>query len=61
MAKYEYNCIECDITTEVSRPMTEDEVIPPCPTCGYKMVRSWKFNGGIQFNGSGFYTTDKSR
>ena len=56
MPNYEYNCIECDTKEEVVRSFSDEENIPMCPTCGYKMVRV--FNSfGIQFKGGGFYST----
>jgi putative FmdB family regulatory protein len=57
MATYEYGCIECDKTEEVSRGITDPESIPSCPSCGYAMVRVWNAPG-VQFKGSGFYKTD---
>jgi putative FmdB family regulatory protein len=57
MARYEYACEECEQSTEITRGMTETEVIPPCPACGYEMKRVYN-DFGIQFNGKGFYKTD---
>lgn len=58
MPIYEYGCITCEINTEVTRGFHDEEVIPPCPNCGYKMQRVYN-SFGIHFNGSGFYSTDK--
>lgn len=57
MAIYQYSCIECDKNLDITRGMTEDEIIPPCPSCGYKMARVYDAPG-IQFKGKGFYKTD---
>jgi len=57
MPIYEYVCIECDTSTEVTRSFNDQEKIPPCQNCGYSMVRSYNAPG-IQFKGSGFYKTD---
>jgi putative FmdB family regulatory protein len=57
MPTYEYNCIECETSTDVVRKFNEDEILPLCPKCGYKMVRVYT-PAGIQFKGSGFYKTD---
>ena len=57
MAKYEYACIECDKNVEVTRGMSEKEILPPCPSCGYEMARVYNAPG-VQFKGSGFYKTD---
>jgi putative FmdB family regulatory protein len=56
MPTYDYACIECDTNKEVSRGFNDNEVIPPCPKCGYNMTRVWN-TPGIQFKGGGFYST----
>jgi putative FmdB family regulatory protein len=56
MPTYEYNCITCDTSQDVTRAFDDEEVVPPCSSCGYKMIRV--FNSfGIQFKGGGFYST----
>jgi len=57
MPTYDYSCIQCDESQEVSRGFNDPETIPPCPSCGYKMIRVYS-PVGIQFKGSGFYKTD---
>lgn len=57
MPKYEYACINCDKSEEVSRGFNDKEVVPACPACGYLMTRVYDAPG-IQFKGSGFYKTD---
>ena len=57
MPVYEYACIECDKNLEVSRSFNDNEIVPACPVCGYKMSRSYSAPG-VQFKGSGFYKTD---
>lgn len=57
MPVYEYVCIECDTSVEVSRGFNDEEVVPPCQVCGYGMTRTYNAPG-IQFKGSGFYKTD---
>ena len=57
MPTYEYTCIECEESREVSRGFNDTEIIPPCSSCGYKMVRVYT-PAGVQFKGSGFYKTD---
>jgi putative FmdB family regulatory protein len=57
MPTYEYACIECDKSEEISRGFNDPESIPPCPSCGYSMTRVYN-PVGIQFKGSGFYKTD---
>ena len=57
MAIYEYACIQCDKQIEVERSMSDPEILPPCPACGYDMARVYNAPG-IKFNGSGFYKTD---
>ena len=57
MPIYEYSCITCDESVEVSRSFSDEEILPPCSSCGYKMSRVYT-PAGIQFKGSGFYKTD---
>lgn len=60
MPIYEYTCITCDRSQEVTRTFEDKEICPPCPSCGYFMTRSYK-SVGIQFKGSGFYKTDNPK
>ena len=57
MPTYEYNCVTCETSVDIVRKFDEDEVLPPCPKCGYKMARVYT-PAGVQFKGSGFYKTD---
>ena len=57
MPKYDYVCIECDKTEEITRSFSDPENIPRCSNCGYSMTRVYT-PAGIQFKGSGFYKTD---
>ena len=57
MPIYEYTCITCDKSQEITRKFDDPETIPPCPICGYHMIRVYS-PAGIQFKGSGFYKTD---
>ena len=57
MAIYTYTCIQCDKSIEVNRKMKDRESAPPCPSCGYNMIRAWDVPS-VQFKGSGFYKTD---
>jgi putative FmdB family regulatory protein len=57
MPIYEYACIECDTKNEISRKVDEQETIPTCISCGYRMMRVYSAPG-ISFKGSGFYKTD---
>jgi putative FmdB family regulatory protein len=60
MPIYEYSCVTCDKSLEITRKFDETEVVPPCPSCGYGMVRSYG-TVGIQFKGNGFYKTDNPK
>jgi putative FmdB family regulatory protein len=60
MPIYEYSCVTCDKSLEVTRKFDETEVVPPCPSCGYGMTRSYG-TVGVQFKGTGFYKTDNSK
>lgn len=60
MPKYEYNCVTCETSVEITRSFNDPENVPPCPKCGYNMSKVWN-NVGVQFKGSGFYSTDKGK
>ena len=60
MPTYEYGCVECEERQDVTRGINDNEVIPGCPSCGYRMIRVYT-PFGIQFKGSGFYKTDNGR
>ena len=60
MPIYEYSCITCDKSLEITRKFNDKENIPPCPSCGYSMTRSYS-PVGVQFKGSGFYKTDNAK
>jgi putative FmdB family regulatory protein len=53
MPRYDFKCNVCQEIKEVTEPIP-----PACTTCGEQMVRVWSAPG-IQFKGSGFYSTDK--
>ena len=57
MPVYEYACITCDKSEEITRKFDDPEVIPPCSICGYHMSRVFS-PASVQFKGSGFYKTD---
>lgn len=60
MPTYEYACIECDKSEEITRGINDPENIPPCPGCGYRMTRVYN-SFGINLKGSGFYSTDNRK
>jgi putative FmdB family regulatory protein len=60
MPIYEYGCVTCDKSIEVTRSINDTEQIPQCPSCGYNMVRAYN-SFGIQFKGTGFYKTDNAK
>lgn len=60
MPTYEYECKECVISQEVIRGFKDEEVFPPCPSCGHKMTKVYGVPG-ISFKGSGFYKTDNPK
>lgn len=57
MPTYEFGCIECDYTKEVTRPISKASDAETCDKCGYTMIKIYG-TFGIQFKGSGFYKTD---
>jgi len=56
MPKYEYACIECDVNYEKERSIHDAEPKYVCDSCGYALQRVFT-PFGIQFKGSGFYST----
>jgi putative FmdB family regulatory protein len=52
---YTYNCLECGVY-DLSHSM--DYVVSECPRCNGKDVSKVFNNVGVQFKGSGFYSTD---
>lgn len=59
MPTYTYSCLECDADFDKSRGILEEEPTYICELCGFVLVRSYTSSVSIQFNGSGFYSTDK--
>lgn len=57
MPTYEYLCTECGDRKEVVQSFTEIS-LTSCEVCGGKL-RKVIFPVGIQFKGSGFYSTDR--
>jgi putative FmdB family regulatory protein len=56
MPIYGYRCDECGHELEVFQSMS-DAPLKSCPVCGGKL-RKLLYPVGVQFKGSGFYTTD---
>lgn len=57
MPTYEYLCTECGDRKEVVQSFTEPS-LTTCQVCGGRL-RKVIFPVGIQFKGSGFYSTDR--
>jgi putative FmdB family regulatory protein len=60
MPAYDFSCIECDYTKEVTRPISKASEPERCEKCGYEMVKVFG-TFGIQFKGTGFYKTDNAK
>jgi putative FmdB family regulatory protein len=58
MPTYEYKC-PCDNLISMQRDI-DDRDLPIHCECGKTMSRTWH-SPGVQFLGTGFYTTDKVR
>ena len=56
MPIYGYRCEECGHELEVFQSMS-DAPLKVCPKCG-GVLRKLLYPVGVQFKGSGFYTTD---
>jgi len=57
MPTYEYECMHCGHSFEISQKIT-DKPLDKCPKCGKKVKRLIGSGSGIIFKGSGFYATD---
>ena len=57
MPTYEYRCVDCGNRLEVFQSFN-DEPLTTCEVCG-GMLRKVIHPVGIQFKGSGFYSTDR--
>lgn len=57
MPKYDYKCGVCNSQIEFERKFGEDRE-PSC--CNQIMIRQWNAVG-VQFKGSGFYSTDNRK
>ena len=58
MAIYDYACGVCGKSVQVTRFITDLEGSYECDACNEPLKRVYS-NVGVQFNGSGFYSTDK--
>jgi putative FmdB family regulatory protein len=56
MPIYGYRCTQCEHELEVFQSMS-DKPLTTCPVCG-GTLRKLLYPVGVQFKGSGFYTTD---
>ncbi len=56
MPTYGYRCDRCEHELEIFQRMS-DEPLKVCPECGGEL-RRLLYPVGVQFKGSGFYTTD---
>lgn len=56
MPIYGYRCEQCKHELEVFQSMS-DAPLQTCPVCGGRL-RKLLYPVGVQFKGSGFYTTD---
>lgn len=60
MPTYEFRCPKCAVQVTETRALEDLEPYPQCPECDGQLVRLYNF-GGVTFNGSGFYKTDKDK
>lgn len=59
MPTYDYKCRVCDKTIEL-KVSVEDRDNATCPYCSNELIRQLSIPG-IQFKGSGFYSTDNRK
>jgi putative FmdB family regulatory protein len=57
MPTYEYECLHCNHSFELSQKIT-DKPLDICPKCHRKVKRLIGSGAGIIFKGPGFYATD---
>lgn len=57
MPTYDYKCLGCKRTFEISQRITEGPK-RKCPKCGGRLKRLIGTGAGVLFKGSGFYATD---
>jgi putative FmdB family regulatory protein len=60
MPTYEYKCSECEERMSEIRSIHAPTPEHLCIKCGQKMNQVISL-GGVTFNGSGFYSTDKKK
>ena len=60
MPTYEYSCVDCKISIEVPKPITQSDTVELCEKCGSAMNKVYS-SFGIQFKGVGFYKTDNAK
>jgi putative FmdB family regulatory protein len=60
MPKYDYTCIECDYTIEVTKSFSDADTTQFCEKCGNPMNKVYG-SVGVQFKGTGFYKTDNPK
>ena len=60
MPTYHYRCKNCNYDFTEQQSFTDDP-ITVCPECGEEQVRKVYSAVPIEFKGSGFYRTDKSK
>ncbi|HEX4215234.1 MAG TPA: FmdB family zinc ribbon protein [Candidatus Dormibacteraeota bacterium] len=56
MPTYGYRCGQCGHEFEIFQRMSDDPLVE-CPQCGGRLSKML-YPVGVQFKGSGFYTTD---
>ena len=56
MATYEYQCNDDGFKVNVTRGMTEAEIVPYCDKCNEPMKRIYT-PAPVKFNATGFYST----
>jgi len=57
MPTFDFQCPNCGLTFEHTRPLGSKE-IPPCPQCQNAKTEKLIAPPVIQFKGAGFYATD---
>lgn len=57
MPAYDYRCLDCDLTQELTHGWYDKPTVP-CTYCNKPMTKGFTSNA-VHFKGKGFYSTDK--
>jgi putative FmdB family regulatory protein len=59
MPDYDYKCTNCNRVTTITMSIKNISDNHLCDVCNFLMKRVYSSSISVQFNGNGFYSTDK--